>query len=265
MILAMIGAAAAFGAFAHWGDIGNALWWIELGLLGGAVGAMLLDRVDAHVFVRSVLWGVLTVGAVQTIAAGHATRPIVEHARGLALLLGPGMSLLALGRAGLDGEHGSFFPLVMRRSLLTMMVTGLCVAHVLFVMSVYGADRSLPLFAVSLSTPALLVVGVIGLSRTRSWGLFAYVGALLAAAGSVALFLHPPDGWMQPAELIAWNHVLAATWSVFGTAAGLVALPVLAAILVKPRARAPGRPWGQYVHAVLVAGALTAALVLAYT
>lgn len=255
-VVALGGALAALVAIVIGHSDLGAFGWIEVGLLGLAGGAMLLDRVDAHVFVRSVLWGVLCYGAIDVLDHSHEWSTFASQARAYTVLLGTGASLLALGRAGLDGEHGAFFPIVMRRSLLTMMVVGLCVAHVMAVLAVAAADQSWSLMATALVTPALLVLAVIGLSRTRSWGLFAYLGTLPAAAGSVALYLNPPSLWLSAAEFVTPTTFLAIAWSFFGVVLFLAGLPVLFAVALKPRPRPTGKGWGQYVHAALVLAAV---------
>lgn len=258
------GAAALVAIVLGHGDLGL-FGWAEVGLLGAALGAMLLDRVDAHVFVRSVLWGVLFYGAIDVLEHSHAWATVADQARALTVLLGTAASLLSLGRAGLDGEHGGFFPLVMRRSLLTMMVVGLSVAHVMTVLAIGVAADRWALLATALVTPALFVVGVVGLSRTRSWGFFAYLGALLVTAGSVVLFEHPPEAWTTGGHmLISSAQALSAGWVVGGVVAFAAALPVVVAAVVKPRARPAGKGWGQHVHAAMVVGLVGLTLYAAF-
>lgn len=254
-LLAVGGAVAALSAIALGHRELGAFGWVEVGLLGAALVAMLLDRVDAHVFVRSVLWGVLIYGAIDVMDHSHAWSDLADRLRGYTVLFGAAGSLLSLGRAGLDGEHGSFFPIVMRRSLLTMMVVGLGVAHVLAVLAVVVPDGIWSMTAAALVTPALLVVSVAGLSRTRSWGLFAYLGALLACGGSLLLFASPPEAWnATEVSYISRNAVLFIGWALGGSAVFAAGLPVLFALIVKPRPKPAGKGWGQHVHAALVLG-----------
>ena len=246
-LASLLGGGVALAAFVAmlWGDPSWA--WIEVGLLALALPLMCLDRVDAHAYVRAVLWGVFAVGA-----AGAAHRP---HLVDLGLFLGTALCLLALGGKGLDAKHGSFTPRVLRRTLLTMMVGSLSVAHFLTLMTADVAEHvgwgTLGL----LSGPTLLLVGVVGLSRTPAWGLFAYLGAILLLAGTAAVV-----GWAEwsPAldhGYISARDVIVALWTVAAGFSALVGLPVVAALVFKRRPSAePGLPWGTWLHAAAVLG-----------
>ncbi|MEQ9079036.1 MAG: hypothetical protein RLP09_34580 [Sandaracinaceae bacterium] len=229
---------------------GAPFWaWIEVGLLALALPLMCLDRVDAHAYVRAVLWGVFAVGA-----AGAAYRSEVVD---LGLLLGTALCLLALGGKGFDAKHGSFTPRVLRRTLLTMMVTGLCVAHLLSLGALIGLSHSPWLTVALAASPALLIAGVLGLSRTRGWGLFAYLGAiLLMVATAIAVGQADFGGrFARVGHLPSGRQLVVALWTVAAGLTALVGLPVMTALVFKRRPREEGgRPWGTWLHAAAVLG-----------
>lgn len=269
--VALAGTIAAAVAMASVGDV---FGWVEAGLLGVAALTMPLDRVEPHVFGRAVLWGGLCTGAIAIHSMGDW--------QSVALFAGSGGALLALGGAGMDSTRGAFAPRVLRRTLVTMMVVGLSVAHVFFVSAVFtemlGGDVLDPLAfelpstvftRVSMFvTPVLLVLGVAGLSRTKAWGLFAYLASLGGVALTIALAWswvgdigsHAPD-MLAAAGSAFWVLVMSVLWGAGGVLALGAALPVLAALVFKQTpSKEPGRRWGRWAHGALVLCVATAAL-----
>ncbi len=242
------------------------LGYIEgaLVILAGLV--MVIDRPDFHVFVRAILWGTLAFGGLNTSEVLHEAP--TEKWAWLAMTVGSGVALLALGSRGLTSERGGFAPVAMRRSLLTMMVVGLSVAHVFTVTAVVTEMVShevlnpmmwttpATLFAriTMFASPVLLVLGVVGLSRTRTWGLLAYLGSLLSVAATIALAFSWAD---QVGYGAMWVVAMAILWGAGATVALGAALPVLAALVFKrPPASGAPSPAGAIAHAALVTLAL---------
>ena len=221
--------------------------------------SLVVDRVDVHVFVRATLWGALVGGAWLFPGLRDSIIPAV-------VLFGSAVALLALGGAGFDSKRGPFQPRVLKRSLLTMMVVGLCVAHVFAVTAalteVIAFDAlnrvafSMPSVTLSRGlmflTPLLLGAGVIGLSRTRTWGLLALVGGWLTAIATIAISWTWAGDMPEGAEV--WVAIMSIAWGFGVFVSFAAALPVLSALAFRRRARqAEGRAWGRYVHAALIA------------
>jgi hypothetical protein len=254
------------------------LLWLEATLLLLAGVTIVLDRVGVHVFARAILWGGFTLGALVSQLGLIVT---------WALFGGSGIALLALGAAGLDRKDGVFAPRVLRRTLLAMTVVGVYIAHLLFVAAVtfepitvsivdeFALEPSNVSIAIELPsslftragtfvTPLLLVFGAIGLSRTRSWGLIAYlsavVGMALTCASAAFWFAQLELGTPNAEATLYYLSCVICSWSLAAIVLFVVALPMIAALVFRRRPKPEGRTWGSHLHAAIVL--LVAACVL---
>jgi len=272
--VALSGTLAAVGAMASYEHV---FGYVEAGILALAAVAMIANRVDAHVFVRASLWGALSAGALAVAGS-------VEPA-GWVMLVGSALALIALGTAGLDSDAGPFSPRVLRRTLVTMMVVGLSVAHVFAITAVlteilsHDALNSVALELPStvftrvamFGTPLLMVLGVMGLSRTKSWGLFAYLGALVGVALTIGLsFCWVGDmptrfDGLFSAVSMGWVIMMSVLWAAGAALAFGTAIPVLTALFFRRRpSSGPSRFRGAYAHAALVCVVAVGAVLLRY-
>ncbi|MGE0789375.1 MAG: hypothetical protein AB7S26_27120 [Sandaracinaceae bacterium] len=263
-MLATLGSAAVLATLAQ------EFFYVEAAVVGLAALAIPFNRVDAQVFARAALWGGLAIGGL-----GWAFGEQVES---LGVLLTSGTALLLLGGAGLDSERGAFQPRVLRRTLITMMVIGFSVAHVFMVSAVltemvsanvldplvYTVPSTLFTRVTMFATPMLLFLGVVGLSRTKTWGLFLYLLSLVGVGVTIALSyswldeLSRAEGGMA----FGWVFLMTLLWGSGATLALGAAIPVLGALAIRQvPSKKPVRRWGRFAHAVLVAAVMAGAIV----
>ena len=241
-VLATLGAGVAMGVLAQVAWPFDAASWVEAALLALALFGMHTRRVELHVLCRAGWWGLLGLGAIGALSTVPASQT-------WGLMGGSALALIAAGRAGLEPGTGAFQPRAMPRALIGMMVVGASVAHLLVLASIAWEIPA------EMVAAGLLGLAVVGIGRTRSWGLFAYLGAILATLGIAAYAF-----WRtEPMAEINLNILFAILHVTIAAVLTLAALPVLGALVVRPRARDSfGKGWGHWAHVALVLGVVTA-------
>jgi len=248
--LATAGVAASVGTLvwmnrshirARWDDW-DLLLWAEVALFASTLVAMQVRRVELAIFCRATWWALLLTGSFSVVAfAGHPWTSAT-------VMVGAAVALLSMGDAGLRPGTGPFAPRVLTRSLVTMMVAALCATHLLVLFQVaLGLTPHVIL-------PLALVGAVIGLARTRSWGLFLYLGAILGCGAAAGLAEVLPVGWDGSAAFVA------SVYAFMGVLLLVFGAPLLSALVFKRRPGAGARPWGQLLHGALVLFVVGAAL-----
>lgn len=220
--------------------VDHVIGWIEIGLIASTPILLHVPRVEAAVLCRAIWWGTLAFSAI-AFALLRPCDDLVGHAFAMA---GSTSALLATGSAGLRSGTGAFAPIVLSRSLVTMMVVALATAHLLVLSDLlFGASWRI-------LVPLALVVSTIGLARTRSWGLFVYVAAIAGAIGT-ALAIDPDPPYTElPTATVRMAVQYGAAIVLFA-----VGLPVLTALVFRrrpPEGETSARPWGEVAHGVLV-------------
>jgi hypothetical protein len=214
----------------------------ELAVFGLGLLLLHVDRVIPQLVVRAELWTALALSSLVALVE----RPVPWEV--LVVLGGATVALLALGRTGLDSSAGTFAPKVLRAPLLTMMFVGLGAAHAMGLLVSAMFVHGQPALGVAAAvTPVLAVAGVVGLARTRAWGLFAYVGAILSAFATAGLVQAVDLEMGHYGDISAFLSVL---WSFAGVVFLAIGLPVFSALVWRRSAGTQDGPWASRLHAL---------------
>ena len=223
----------------------NAWLTVEVGLL--VVGPLLcqVNRLLPQLWVRAQLWPILVLAS---LGAAGATRTNPET---WAIVASVAVSLLAMGGHGLRSGR-LFQPQVMRRSLLSMMTAGIAIAHVLLIAAWLPLEWRSAGQVSAAAAAAVVVLGVVGLARMRTWGLLLYVVGIVASFAMLGVSLEAPDLLMRD----VWRGGGSMTrflWQFASVSLLVVTIPILWAV-VRKRSAAPEGVWGArlYTAAVLV-------------
>lgn len=153
-------------------------WFLMMPIMGLVLAGLAspFAALEAQLFARAVEWSNLGLGVVLTLLGSSR-----ERERGVLLALSCGVTLLALGRAGLveSERRAKFVPAAFRSSLLLLMVLALADAQSF---GLFGAAilREAPgSGALLLAAAAALTVGFLLLMRLSLVGLFVNVAACL--------------------------------------------------------------------------------------
>lgn len=216
---------------------------VPLGGVLAAVGGFRVALVG-----RAVLWT-----AVAWMTFASLLSPISLGAAG-ALPICAGLSLLALGREGLeDGAHATFAPAALRAPLLAVVVLSMSDAMALGFLGVLLRDSPSPwLASLAFGASAVMAVVVWGLLRLRTWAVVLNVLAnfgIAAGAWATAFTLELP-----PLETIA----LCLSLTAFGQL--VVGFPLLRG-LTRGATPAPSLGRGPTVAAIVVSAALLTIIV----
>ncbi len=226
-------------------------------LIGPVVAAMGLSFVNhpgAQLLCRGAAWFQLLIGTVAAVSS-HAWEPV-------AIALGAGLALLAIGTTGLaagEATRGSFAPVAFRRSLMVSLVMGMAEIQGLSAVSstlMHESGKN-QLYAASLGVCAVvLAVGVVGLYRLRVWGLLMHLLAMVGLASIVVSLV--PGTTSEVSPLFVWFATV--------TVQMLVPLPMVLAIVSRRRvAPVAPSPWPARLFRGLVVAMMTVAVCGALT
>jgi hypothetical protein len=183
LVVATVGSLAAAGVMRSWEHSPPLALWVPAGLL--ALSALLAHHgsVGSQLIARSAWWANLVLGTLISVVSSSREAPL-----GLALALGSGAALLAMGRMGLgEDEHSAFRPVAFRTTLTLGMIMAVADAQELLL---FGALRLEERGwhrheegALLLGSAAFIMVAIAGLYRLRVWGL------LLGSVGAIGVIV----------------------------------------------------------------------------